>query len=72
MQARQIELGSGQYALTVAVELAKKACKTLDFQNPTIPSGQVLTENDVRALAYVLAERVLVVLSERKAESSIG
>ena len=70
MQARQIELASGQYALTVAVELAKKSCKEKDFDSSKEPSGQGLTGEEVRALAYVLAERVLAKLSDRKAENN--
>ena len=66
MQARQIELVSRQYALTVAVELAKKSCKKEDFNSSKEPSGQGMTGQEVRALAYVLAERVLVKLSDRK------
>ena len=60
MQARQIEIVKGQYALTVAVELAKKGCKKNNFDSSTKPTGQVLTGEDLRALSYVLAERVLV------------
>ena len=70
MQARRIELVSRQYALTVAVELAKKSCKTQDFNSSIEPLGQGLTGEEVRALAYVLAERVLVTQSDRNTENS--
>ena len=61
MQARQIELENGQYALTLAAELAKKACKEKNFDRkfPTESEKQALTGEDVRALAYVLAGRIL-------------
>ena len=70
MQARQIELVSRQYALTVAVELANKSCKKRDFNSSKEPPGQGLTGETVRALAYVLAERILVKLFDRTAENN--
>ena len=69
MQARRIELVSGQYALTVAVELAKKSCKAENFDITTAHVKRVLNGEKVRALAYVLAERVLVNLADKNTES---
>ena len=68
MQARQIELASAQYAFILAIELVKKACNEKIFHNATESTGPVLTGEDVRALAYVLAEGVLVKLSNTHAE----
>ena len=64
MQARQIELMKGQYTLTLAVELAKKACKK-NLVSSTIHAKEGLNVDDVRAIAYVLAQRILVKLSEK-------
>ncbi len=66
MQARQVELAARQYALALAVALARKACNKEDFRKdktrapaPSCP----LSREDVRALAYVLSERILVGIS---------
>lgn len=75
MQARQIELVPGQYALVLASELMRKACKFHDFDadlNGAVggPSTGLGTRSarasvervrmeDTRAMAYVLAERIL-------------
>ena len=64
MQARQIELMKGQYTLTLAVELAKKACKK-NLVSSAIHAKEGLNVDDVRAIAYVLAQRILVKLSEK-------
>lgn len=66
MQATQMELAPKQYGLVLAVVLLKKACNSEDFRdlerdrnlNPT-----PLTRQAVRALAYVLAERILLRLT---------
>ena len=63
LQARQIELDRGQYALTLATELTKKACKEVDFNKENGSSAGALTGEDVRALAYVIAERILIEIS---------
>lgn len=66
MQARQVERAPRQYALTLAVALAHKACNPHDFREDNArapgPSSPVSRE-DVRALAYVLSERILVGMS---------
>lgn len=65
MQAREIEQNEGQYALTLAVELAKKACKkNLIGQNKS--NGKQLTVDDVRSLAYILSQRILTKLSQHE------
>lgn len=56
LQARPIERKKGQYALALAVELARKACKKLSV----CEQHQGLSWMEVRAVAYVLAEIVLV------------
>lgn len=62
MHAPQIERGDGQYALTLAAEFAKKACKDDDFAGNDPPVGR-LTGEDVRACAYILAQNILTQLS---------
>jgi len=63
MQARQIELANGQYALTVAVELAKKACNETVFNCQAEIEDEKMTREELRATAYILSERILVKLS---------
>ena len=66
MQARQVELKPGQYALTLAVALARKACNVKDFRADKTKAPAVsvpLSREDVRALAYVLSERILMGLT---------
>ncbi|MHB8345878.1 MAG: phosphotransferase [Acidiferrobacterales bacterium] len=67
MQAGQVELVPRQYALALAAALARKACNEEDFREDKIrdptPSCP-LSREDVRALAYVLSERILVGLSQ--------
>lgn len=58
MQASQMELTSRQYALVLAAVLFKKACNPEDFRSePSLGPGR-LTREEVRALAYILAERI--------------
>lgn len=62
MRAGQIELAPHQYALALAVALVRKACNEDDFrEDKTGAPG--LSREDVRALAYVLSERLLVGMS---------
>ncbi|WP_292924717.1 hypothetical protein, partial [Novosphingobium sp. SCN 63-17] len=58
MHAPQIERAPGQYALTLAVEFAKKACKNDDFSGSGALDGR-LTGEDIRACAYILGQRIL-------------
>jgi hypothetical protein len=80
MQARQIELGPGQYALVLASELMRKACNPANFDaepsgaaSPPVTSPSTLSDRksagrvrmeQTRAMAYVLAERILSGLSD--------
>lgn len=67
MQARQMELKPRQYGWTLAAVLLKKACNPEDFLEygeSRAPDTTPLTREAVRALAYVLAERILVDLSK--------
>lgn len=63
MQARQLELQPGQYALTLAVELLKKACNEKDFCGESSLEYGAISREQARALAYVLAERILIEIS---------
>lgn len=60
MQARQIEYAPRQYALALAAALARKACNDEDFSKEKTDG---LSREDVRALAYVLSEWILVGIS---------
>lgn len=67
MQARQMELKPRQYGWALAAVFLKKACNPEDFRtedeiNGTLPATR-LTREAVRALAFVLAERILSQLS---------
>jgi len=58
-QARYVEMRSGQYGLALAVELAMKACNPTDFRD-SVRGASGAGQEEVRAVAYVLAERILV------------
>ena len=65
MQARQMERGPLQYAWTLAAVLLNKACNSKDFREKEesgAPDATPLSREAVRALAYVLGERLLVEL----------
>lgn len=66
MQAVQMERAPKQYGLVLGFVLLKKACNCENFSGPN-PDQDLnpapLTREAVRALAYVLAERVLVALT---------
>ena len=67
MQARQMERQPRQYAWTLAAVLLKKSCFRRNFQeddDTEALNAKLLTHEDVRAMAYVLAERILVDLSK--------
>ncbi|MDE2706090.1 MAG: phosphotransferase [Gemmatimonadota bacterium] len=70
MQARQIEHASTHYAYILAVVLIKKACNIANFSSSAGCSGQSLDAEQMRALAYVLGERILLGLSSTGEESS--
>jgi hypothetical protein len=68
MQARQMERQPLQYAWTLAAVLLNKACNSEDFRaqgESGAPDEIPLTREAARALAYVLAERLLVELATR-------
>ncbi len=60
MQAKQMELTPRQYALVLAAVFFKKACNPEDFSKEA-PAGSPpqLSRQEVRALAYIVAERIL-------------
>lgn len=62
MQARQHELKSGQYALVLASELMHKACnaRNFDTDNRSGAEEHCIRKEQTRAMAYVLAEWILV------------
>ena len=62
MQATQVEIPPRQYALALAVALMRKSCNKIDFSNKGA-KARGLSRESVRALAYLLAERILVGLS---------
>ncbi|MBI3504679.1 MAG: phosphotransferase [Proteobacteria bacterium] len=59
LHARHVERAPCQYALALAVALYKKACNPDDFRGDA-KKRTGLRREDVRALAFVLAERILV------------
>jgi hypothetical protein len=61
MQAKALECAPYQYALTLAATLTKKACNQEDFSHEHAGKPG-LSREEVRALAYVLAERILLAL----------
>ena len=68
MQARQMERQTYQYAWTLAYVLLRKACNTEDFREDAEVStldSRPLTRETCRALAYVVAERILIALSKQ-------
>ncbi len=67
MHAREIEQTEGQYALTLAVMLAKKACKE-PLRNVN-SDRRYLSTIDLRAIAYILAQRILIKYSQHNSDS---
>lgn len=79
MYARQLERAEGQYALMLASELMRKACNDHDFDKDGRPEdgsrgnpealppgvGKQIRMEQTRAMAYVLAERILTRLPGR-------
>jgi len=63
LHAQPMEQERNQYAATLACVLAKKACKDIVFIDNDGASGRLARE-DVRAMAMVLAERIIEALSE--------
>lgn len=63
LHAQPMELKRHQYAATLACVFAKKACKDLVFIDKDGTSGR-LSREEVRAMAMVLAERILQALSK--------
>lgn len=67
MQARQMERRPRQYAWTLAAVLLKKSCTSINLRadgDTEALDATPLTREAVRAMAYVLAERILVELSK--------
>ncbi|WP_207004743.1 phosphotransferase [Trinickia mobilis] len=74
MQARQMERSPRQYGLTLAAVLLKKACNPEDFRSSTEEmdvNPAPLTREAVRALAYVLGEKILMALSAPETTPSL-
>ena len=66
MQARQMERRPRQYAWTLAAVLLKKACNSEALEDSEAPGPNIpvkLTREDLRAMAFVLAERIILALS---------
>jgi hypothetical protein len=67
IHARQLERAPRQYAVALALALAKKACNPEDFRDDsgTKPApSQHMTREHLRAAAYVLAEQILKTISK--------
>lgn len=62
MQARELERAPLQYALCLAAILLKKSCNDEDFSKEAT-NPRALPRQEVRALAYVLAESILVAIT---------
>ena len=68
MQAQQMERQSHQYGWTLAAVLLKKACNPDDLRKPgEAGAGRSAkrTREDMRAMAFVLAEKIILGLSEQ-------
>jgi hypothetical protein len=68
MQARQMERRSYQYGSTLAAVLLKKACNPEALWEDGEENGatfEKLTRENVRAMAFVLAEKIVLGLHER-------
>lgn len=65
MHAQQLERVRFQYAICLALELARKSCNPREFPKPHL----VLSTDDTRALAFVLAEKLIASLDS--ASSSV-
>ncbi|HUX82159.1 MAG TPA: phosphotransferase [Halothiobacillus sp.] len=66
MHAREMERANRQYALVLAAVLLKKSCNKEDFDelDKVSKSAKVITREQARALAYVLAEKIILSLTE--------
>lgn len=66
MHAREMERATRQYAIVLAAVLLKKSCNEENFDklDKVNKSTKGLTREKARALAYVLAELILVLLPE--------
>lgn len=66
MHAREMEIADRQYALVLAAVLFKKSSNNQDFDNldKVDKSAKAITREQVRALAYVLAEKIILSLTE--------
>lgn len=62
MQSKQMELGDHQYAWTLAAVFLRKSLNKDNLDKIAKP-GKGLTREDVRALAYILAEKMIMNLS---------
>ena len=62
-----MERQSRQYGWILAAVLLMKACNPKDFRECKIedPNATGLTREDVRAMAYVLGEKILIALSAK-------
>lgn len=65
LHAKAMEQGPFQYAWALAFVLTKKACKDEVFRDPDLKPGQ-LSREDLRALALILAERIVNLLPDSK------
>ena len=64
MHAREMERTRLQYAWVLAAVFLKKSCNAEDFDKLSDKPAVGLSREQIRALAYVLAERILISLSD--------
>ena len=62
MQARQMERQTYQYGWTLAAVLLRKAANPAKLVELDIPKG--LSREEVRAMAFVLAEKIILHLTD--------
>lgn len=73
MHAREMERAHHQYALVLAAVFLKKSCNDEDFDklDKVKKSAKVITREQARALAYVLAEKIILSLTESAASKEV-
>jgi hypothetical protein len=66
MHARDMQIPNHQYALVLAAVLLKKSCNENDFDelDKVDKTANLITREQTRALAYVLAEKIILSLSK--------
>lgn len=65
MHAREMQIPNRQYALVLAAALLKKSCNEFNFDelDKVDKTANLITREKTRAMAYVLAEKIILCLS---------